>query len=248
MTNDPWAELRAELDRWQQAGRTARFWLRDDDAMEPTPELERLLVLAEKHGAPLTLAVIPQHTGEVLARRLDACRCINVAAHGWSHRNFAGEGEKKQELGPHRAASDVLAELKAAFEKLSELYPGAFAPVLVPPWNRIAAHLIPELEGIGFRALSVFGPEKRAPIRLINTHADIMDWHGTRGGRADETILADIVKRLGEMSVSGGTMGLLTHHLVHDEAAWSFIDRLLAFTLQHAACRWVSLPELLADS
>ncbi|CAN7238750.1 polysaccharide deacetylase family protein [Rhizobium sp. LjRoot254] len=246
MTNDPWAELRAELDRWQQAGKTARFWLRDDDAVEPTPKLERLLVLAKKHGAPLTLAVIPQHTGEALARRLDACPSVNVAVHGWSHRNFAGEGEKKQELGPNRAASDVLSELKAGFEKLGTLYRAAFSPVLVPPWNRITASLISELEGIGFRALSVFGPEKQGPIRLVNTHADVMDWHGTRGGRADEAILADIVKRLGEMSVSGGTMGLLTHHLVHDEAAWSFIDRLLAFTLQHPACRWVSLPEILS--
>lgn len=247
MTHDPWAVLQAELDRWGEAARTARFWLRDDDAVEPTPELDRLLVLAEKHDVALALAVIPQHTGEALVRRLDIAKSVNVAVHGWSHSNLAREGEKKQELGPHRAASDVLSELKAGFEKLGLLYPAAFSPVLVPPWNRIAASLIPELEGIGFRALSVFGPEKQGSIRLINTHADIMDWHGTRGGRADEAILADIVKRLGEMFVSGGTMGLLTHHLVHDDAAWSFIDRLLAFTRRHAACRWVSLPEILSS-
>ena len=47
MKNDPWVELQAELDRWQEAGKTARFWLRDDDAIEPTPQLERFLVLAE---------------------------------------------------------------------------------------------------------------------------------------------------------------------------------------------------------
>lgn len=246
MTNDPWVLLQAELDRWREAGRTARFWLRDDDAVEPTPELEQLLVLAEKHGVPLTLAVIPQHTGDALASRLETIELANVAVHGWSHRNLAGEGEKKQELGPHRAAGDVLSELKAGFEKLGLLYPAAFAPVLVPPWNRISASLILELAGIGFRALSVFGPETQGPIRLVNTHADIMDWHGTRGGRTDEAILADIVRRLRDMFVSGGTMGLLTHHLVHDEAAWSFIDRLLAFTRRHAACRWASLPEILS--
>jgi hypothetical protein len=246
MTSDPWAELWAELDRWQEAGKTAQFWLRDDDAVEPTLELERLLVLAERHGVPLTLAIIPQDTGDALARRLGACRSVNVAVHGWSHTNFAGEGEKKQELGLHRAAGEVLSELEAGFEKLSALYPAAFTPVLVPPWNRIAASLIPELEGIGFRALSVFGPEKQGPIQLINTHADIMDWHGTRGGRADEAILADIVKRLRDTFISGGTMGLLTHHLVHDEAAWSFIDRLLALTRGHPACGWLSLPEILA--
>lgn len=248
MKNDPWVELQAELDRWQEAGKTARFWLRDDDAIEPTPQLERFLVLAEKHGAPLTLAVIPQHTGESLAHRLGACRAINVAVHGWSHTNFAGEGEKKQELGAHRAPGNMLSELKAGFQKLGEFYPAAFTPVLVPPWNRIAASLVPELEGIGFRALSVFGPEKQGPIRFVNTHADIMDWHGTRGGRTDEAILADIVKRLREMFVSGGTMGLLTHHLVHDAAAWSFIDRLFGFIRQNAGCRWISLPEILFES
>ena len=95
---------------------------------------------------------------------------------------------------------------KAGFEKLGALCPAHFTPVLVPPWNRIAASLIPELDGICFRAMSVFGTEKQGPILLINTHADIMDWHGTRGGRADAAILADIVKRLGQMFVSGGSM------------------------------------------
>lgn len=247
MKNDPWKELRAELDRWQEAGRTAPFWLRDDDAVEPSPELERLLAMAEEYDTPLTLAVIPQHTGEALARRLDGCQSVNLAVHGWSHRNFAGEGEKKQELGPHRMANEVLSELQKGFEKLDALYPATFAGALVPPWNRIAAALIPELEGVGFRALSVFGPEKQGPIRLVNTHADIMDWHGTRGGRADEAILGDVVKRLREMYVSGGTMGLLTHHLVHDETAWRFVDKLLAFSQQHPGCRWISLPEVLSE-
>jgi hypothetical protein len=246
--SDLWAELQAELDRWLATGRTAQFWLRDDDAVEPTPELERLLALGAKHGAPLTLAVIPQHTGEALACSLGAWISINVAVHGWSHRNFASAGEKKQELGSQRAAGEVLAELRAGFEKLRALYPASFTAVLVPPWNRIAAPLIPELESIGFRALSVFGSEKQGAIRLVNTHADIMDWHGTRGGRADDAILADIIKRLREMFVSGGTMGLLTHHLVHDEVAWSFIDRLLAFTRGHPACGWLTLPEILSEN
>ena len=33
-----------EIDRRQNTGRPLRLWLRDDDAVEPTPALERLLV------------------------------------------------------------------------------------------------------------------------------------------------------------------------------------------------------------
>lgn len=245
MSSDPWARLGAELDNWRAAGRRARFWLRDDDAVEPTPELDRLLAVSGKHAVPITLAVIPVDTDHRLARHLDDYPRINVAVHGWSHVNFAGAGEKKQELGTHRPAAEVLETLKQGLDKLDSLYPATLVRVLVPPWNRIATGSIPELQGLGFRALSVFGAEKKSPIPLVNTHADIMDWHGTRGGRADEAVISDILKRLSEMRASGGTMGLLTHHLVHDEAAWSFIDRLLAFTVGHPGCEWVSLTDLL---
>jgi hypothetical protein len=248
MTDDPWAALGVELDRWREAGEVARFWLRDDDAVLPTPELDRLVMLSDRYSIPMTLAVIPLDTDEALARSLDAHPSVNVAVHGWSHRNFAGAGEKKEELGAHRSGAVVLSELKAGFDRLAALYPDTFTGVLVPPWNRIAAGLIPELEGLGFRALSVFGQEKQGPIPLVNTHADIMDWHGTRGARADAAIIADILKRLSEMRMSGSTMGLLTHHLVHDAAAWSFIDRLFAFTAAHPGCAWAPLGEIVGVS
>lgn len=245
MSSDPWARLGAELDLWREAGRRARFWLRDDDAVEPTPELDRLLALSARHAVPMTLAVIPVDTDERLARHLESHSRINVAVHGWSHDNHAGAGEKKQELGTHRPAAEVLETLKQGLDKLDGLYSSKLAHALVPPWNRIAAGLVPGLDGLGFRALSVFGAEKASPIPLVNTHADIMDWHGARGGRPDESVIADILKRLSEMKASGGTMGLLTHHLVHDAAAWGFIDRLLAFTAGHPGCEWVSLTDII---
>lgn len=71
MTEDPiWQPLQAELARWIHANRSAKFWLRDDDAVEPTPALDQLLQLANDFKAPVTLAVIPAHTGEPLAERL----------------------------------------------------------------------------------------------------------------------------------------------------------------------------------
>lgn len=247
MPEQDWSVLTEELDRWRDAGRTADFWLRDDDAVEPTAPLSKLLALAGAHAIPVTLAVIPQFTGIVLADFLDTRPGVDVALHGWSHANHAGPDEKKQELGPHRPAADVLAELSAGFRKLQPLHPGRFTAALVPPWNRIAGPLVPELAGLGIRALSVFGPEKTAPVPLVNTHVDLMDWHGTRGARPRAALVADIVARLRQMSQSGGVMGFLTHHLAHDDAAWDFLDALFEVTASHPACRWRSLTDVLAE-
>lgn len=234
-----------ELDRWQHAGRVAPFWLRDDDAIEPTGALDRLLEVSHAFSVPLTLAVIPAHTGTALAERLQAEPLCSVAVHGWVHRNHAGPDEKKQELGRHRPLADVLAELKRGFDGLAELYGRRFVPMLVPPWNRIDAGLVPKLAALGFEVLSVYGPEKPAALPLINTHVDVMDWHGTRGGRDPQALAVEIVARLRFMFDHGGTMGLLTHHLVHDQAVWDFLEALFKVTADHPACRWTPVVDIL---
>lgn len=242
-----WEPLRRELDRWQAAGRVARFWLRDDDAVEPTPALETLTALAGESNVPLTLAVIPALTGEALAARLGEETAITVAVHGWSHTNHAGPGKKKQELGGERPADVVLGELREGFRLLQLLHPARFLPMLVPPWNRIDASLVPALPGLGFTALSVYGRARQdGPVPLLNTHVDIIDWHGTRGGRGEAELVAELVAELRDrFAGSEEPVGVLIHHLVHDAAAWDFLSALFAVTGRHAAVRWSSASELL---
>ena len=38
-----WADLGAELGQWAAEGREATLWWRDDDAIEPTPALDRMI-------------------------------------------------------------------------------------------------------------------------------------------------------------------------------------------------------------
>ncbi|OWO95526.1 polysaccharide deacetylase [Rhizobium esperanzae] len=244
-----WEPLRRELDRWRAAGRVARLWLRDDDAVEPTPDLKQLLALTDGNGIPLTLAVIPALTGEALAARLAAEAGVAVAVHGWSHSNHAGQERKKQELGGERPAEVVLGELRAGWQRLKRLHPARFVPVLVPPWNRIDATLIPALPELGFAALSVYGRAREGgPIPLLNTHIDIIDWHGTRGGRSAEELVAELVAELRDRFAGNDEpIGVLTHHLVHDHAAWDFLSALFAATADHPAVAWSSAPELLQD-
>ncbi|RWY71729.1 polysaccharide deacetylase [Rhizobium leguminosarum] len=242
-----WDPLRRELDRWQAAGRVARFWLRDDDAVEPTQPLETLLALTGESEVPLMLAVIPGLTGEALAARLAEETSVAVAVHGWSHTNHAGPQGKKQELGGERPAEAVLGELGEGFRLLRRLHPARFLPVLVPPWNRVDAALIPALPALGFAALSVYGRAKQdGPMPLLNTHVDIIDWHGTRGGRGEAELVAELVAELDDRFAGGDEpLGVLTHHLVHDVAAWDFLSALFAVTTRHPAVRWSSASELL---
>ena len=244
-----WLPLQVELARWTNARRIARFWLRDDDAVEPTAALQRLLVLREAYQVPLTLAVVPAHAREQLARRLAQEAGVNVAVHGWSHENHAPANEKKQELGPHRTLDVMSAELADGHKRLEKLFPDRFVPVLVPPWNRIDPLLANELANLNFRALSLFGPPNEkftAFLPVINTHVDLMDWHGTRGCRDHGQLVEAIVTelRLRFMS-SDEPIGILTHHLVHDESAWDFLHKLFAVMAAAPACRWVALPDLL---
>jgi peptidoglycan/xylan/chitin deacetylase (PgdA/CDA1 family) len=247
MAEDPiWQPLYAELDRWKQAGRVADLWLRDDDAVQPTAALDRLLDLAGRHAIPALLAVIPAHAGEPLAARLALEPGIAVAVHGWAHENHAPDGEKKQELGPHRAAAIVLGELSRAKAGIDRLFAAQAAPVLVPPWNRIDGALLPSLRDIGFAALSVFGTAKPGALPIINTHVDIIDWHGGRGGKDHGGLVQELAGELRRRREAGSreAVGVLTHHLVHDETAWLFLERLFEATGEHPACRWASIRDL----
>lgn len=243
-----WQPLLDELDRWQQRGQVATVWLRDDDAVEPTAPLERLLALTDRYAVPTTLAVIPAFTGEALAHRLATATHVEVAVHGWSHENFAPAGEKKLELGAHRPADVVLSSLEMGRAQLSRLHGDRFVPVLVPPWNRIDLGLIPRLDGIGYHALSVFGPEQDLGLLAINTHVDVMDWRGIRGGREAGVLVGEMAARLRAIEADGGTLGLLTHHLVHDEAVWTFLEALFERTACHPACQWTPLSSILHRS
>ncbi len=234
--------LMVALQQRLDVDKPVRFWLRDDDAVAPEPALDQLLELAQTYSVPLTLALIPAFTGEALQHRLASAQHVAVAVHGWSHQNHAPQGEKKQELGLHRAQPQVVAELRRGFNHLSSLYETQFLPMLVPPWNRISNALVPELSTIGFRALSTFGDQAHDAIVMLNTQVDIIDWKGNRGGRTTHDLVTEIIAQL---RTSQAAIGILTHHLVHDDRAWEFLEQLFSATSQHPAVRWVASGELL---
>lgn len=241
MTANPWQDLQAELDRWGETGRTADFWWRDDDAVKAGPILDRL---AETAGdASLSLAVIPDGAEPSLVDTLNRFPCLSVIQHGFAHRSHAKAGEKKCEFPGHRDATEMLADLADGREKLSAMFGGRFRPALAPPWNRIADGLPSRLEEAGILGLSTYRRKDRpaGPRLWVDTHCDIIAWRTTRGYVGDETALALVTSHLRERRM-GQTKdeptGIMTHHLVHDEACWTFLRTLVNCVANHPAAAW----------
>lgn len=249
--SDPWLALEAELDLWGAAGRTATWWWRDDDAVAATPALDRLLAL--KGPLPLTLAVIPARLEPSLAARLAAVPSVRIAVHGWAHANHAPDGAKKAEFGPSRPLAERRADAARGREVLVDAFGPAAGGLFVPPWNRIADDMAPALADLGFRALSAFAPRKAAPptdLAVVDTHLDPIAWRDGGAFVGDEVALGILVRHLAaqrESHTPDVPVGLLTHHLAHDDATWEFVRRLTMFLAVHNAACAVDPLDHIAD-
>lgn len=243
--------LKAELDRWGEAEREARLWLRDDDAVEPTPALDRLLGLIRDHDVPCLLAVIPTLATEALAERVAGEPLLRAAMHGISHANHAPAGRKSEETPAERGLDRIRDELSIARTRLLSLFGEAAGRWYVPPWNRIGREAAALLPMIGFRAISAFGSQPLAAspaLAELNTHVDLMDWKGGRIGRAFPAVAADLARELALARTEGfRPVGLLAHHLAHDAEAWRTLDAVLRLVERHRGARWHAADDLLAE-
>lgn len=248
--NVAWQLFLDEISRWENAGRTAEFWWRDDDAARPHAALARLTGLAQRTCTPLALAVIPMQSGKEIFENLGSH--VSILQHGTDHANRAGSGEKKTEFSAAEAPSAATSRLADARRLLEALAGKRFLPVLAPPWNRLPQHLAAHLAEAGFRGLSLYGARSRAEaapgLRQVNTHVDLIAWRSGRGFVGEESALAAATRHLAAKRMAAvdphEATGLLTHHAVHDEAAWSFLERLFETTRSLRAAAWRRPTEL----
>ena len=260
----PWGALVEELNEWDRRGLTARFWVRDDDAIALSHPLDRLTAMANAAQVEVGLAVIPARLTEPLsAYLLSGESRFYPMCHGWRHRNYWAP-LRPSEFGPERPLSVLKDEAKAAFDSFSRRFKD-IPVIFVPPFARISAALIEELPNIGFAGLSISPTvaERRsarlasrwafaAPswfkptvsVRPYDVHIDPFDWRrGTaRAQRAIERQLIGYlrVRRMGLVPAIS-PIGVLTHHLVFDEDTWAICQEMLVVLAGHSAVSWPSL-------
>jgi hypothetical protein len=244
-----WPDLLVELDRWDETGRVARLWWRDDDAVAPTVALDRLLALSG--ATPLALAVIPADAKAELAAALRDFPQVGVLQHGWRHFNHATAG-KSSEYPAERYPIDVADELDEGRQRLRSLFGAQALRAFVPPWNRFAARFVPLLPEAGLVVLSQMAPRKTLPPRgvaIIDVHLDLVAWKTTRGFVGAGVALGRLIAELQARRETGddSAIGVLTHHLIMDGATEDFLARLGETVAAHRAVYWASLSELILD-
>jgi hypothetical protein len=258
-----WSAFADELAAWRAAGRPAAFWWRDDDAGPSDGHLGRLIGLAEKTGVPLGLAVVPAWLEPGVAAAVRAApAAVAVLQHGWAHVNHEpvrapGTGRLRQaECGDARPAAVALAEIAQGWQRLAETYADRALPVFVPPWNRVAPAVRTALPGLGYRALSAFGPRDGAgPVAglgILNCHVDPVVW---REGRRFAGATATLDRLRGELTARrrgqidpAEPIGLLTHHRVMTPDQWTFLEEWLERLRRHPAATFPAIPDLMTHS
>lgn len=237
-----WVLLAAELRRWTRQGRRPQFWWRDDDARAATPALAQLIACAAPDAIPLALAVIPAGLESSLVVLLKSQPLISVLQHGVDHLDGGPPGQPSQ--FPRQApVAEVAARLRRGWAQLAAF--DRRLPVYVPPWNDLQPNLLAALNEAGLTGVSAWAG-RREPGRL-DTHLDLMRWRphprfAGRGKFLSRLRRALALRRLQQRWDE--PIGLLTHHLDHDKAAWAFLRDLLAFGPFRAAADWRGAPEL----
>ena len=243
-------DLRRELDLWGAEGRVAAFWWRDDDAVQPTPALKRLLDLSDFEDVEIGVAVVPAPAEDFLTETIIPRRRTTVFQHGYAHKNHAKPGAPAVECGGERPVEQVLDELRLGFRRLADMFGERFPPILAVPWNRITPEVLARLPEVGFSGVSAYGPRaamvEAGNLVVMNAHVDPMNWRERRfagEAKALNGFLGELRARRTADTDPAEPIGLLTHHLDHDDALWDFLETLFSVTRAHKAARWLTIEE-----
>lgn len=234
--------LNHELAIWRRAWHVPQLWWRDDDCREPTWQLDRLLEV--RRDIPITLAVIPDVDLNPLANRLSATSDVTVAQHGVDHENKLPPGGPRSEFPVDASQSAVSAAVAAG---RARMVAAGLPPItFVPPWNEPSDRQIEAIKSARYDSYSIGATGKPLEaLKHVGAQVDILRWKGKPHFKGRRRVFDALRKQLEARRAMGAyeePIGILTHHLVHDEPAWRFLDWFVAYSRNRF--QWRSLSEL----
>src|SRR5262249_5624708 len=228
--NSSLAQLKSALAERQQQASPLRLFFRDDDVDEDEEAVRRLLRLFIRREAPINLGVIPGRLTSagsgLLSQYVSAAPALlELNQHGWRHLNHEREG-RKCEFGPGRTYAEQLADIARGQARMTEAFGSRWFRVLIPPWNLCSEDTYRALDQLGFRALSM---KQRNPVvtgyrfKEISITLDLYRWRGGACLKPSKEIVDDLIAQLQRQQ----TIGVMLHHKVMDERAFSFLGSML---------------------
>jgi hypothetical protein len=223
--------LEHELGAWRRLGHTPRLWWRDDDARKPTAALDRLLEAA--NGTPIALAIIPDGDLPALAKRLNGDTGVTVSQHGIDHQNRLPEGGRRSEYAEGTSQDAVNAAIARGRDALKA---AGFDPrFYTPTWNEFDDRLLTAVRAAGYLTFSagIKGYPTHG-LKHLGADVDVLRWKEDPPQFKGEVRILDLLrKRLEERRRArryGEPIGMLTHHLVHDEPTWAFLNWFVGYS------------------
>lgn len=236
MASETWRHVRGVLDRCHAP---VTLFVRDDDGGWASDRLGALLDLFDAHALPMDLAVIPCALQRDLAEELRARTAggrLGLHQHGYQHSNHEPRG-RKCEFGISRPRERQRDDIVHGREILLEAFGAALDPIFTPPWNRCTETTAELLAAAGLRVLS---RDRRADPLLAAGLQQLpvdVDWCKAMDGAPASVDSLD--QRLAAALAQFGSVGLMLHHAVMDDAELARLAPLLALLAAHPAvqCR-----------
>jgi len=236
-----WVKVDRELAAWRRLGVRPRLWWRDDDARRPTPALDRLLTLAGRR--PIALAVIPDGDLPALAARLSAERGVSIGQHGVDHTNRRRSGTPSEYVEPPTVA-ETRARISTGQVRMLEA--GLAPKFYTPPWHGVDPGLAPALSMLGFPLLSAGAVQVvHADLTYASAEIDVLSWKRGAAFKGSMRVMSALRRALIDRRRRGDLgrpVGLLTHHLDHDEATWTFLVRAMGWF--DARFDWIGVEDI----
>jgi hypothetical protein len=272
MISPRWDDARQELDCWAAQGLKAAFWVRDDDAFETSDRLTRLHTLAERYDITIGLAVIPAKLHPSLPQYLaDGGPRFHPMCHGWRHVNHALAGRRPAEFGSERPISALVDDAQLAYRAFTSQF-GVTDVVFVPPFGRISRSLVRALPNIGFSGISgaagwlerrlsrlsdwnirmpTVASLRRSDVPRLDVQIDPIDWGARRAhdpAIIEHALARSLRARRNGWLASSLPIGVVTHHLDHDETVWRTCDALLGLLRSHEAVEFLHVGDFFSGN
>jgi hypothetical protein len=248
--NSSFTRLGSALAERQKLSAPLNVFFRDDDVDEDEELLRRLLRFFGERETPVNLAVIPGLLTDGAVKLLAESQSNHpglfaLNQHGWRHVNHEREG-RKCEFGASRGFAEQLDDIARGRARLDEAFGADWFPAFVPPWNRCTEATHQALDRLGFRVLSA--KQGSAPVtgfgfREISITLDLFTWRGGPSLKPAEEIVDDLIAQMSGQQ----TIGVMLHHKVMGEEAFSFLGFVLDALKQHSIVRFHTFQSLLGE-